>query len=114
MDLSAEPIVVSVPALTEKRWFIVQIGDYYDQVVYNIGGSKGPEPGLFLVTGPDYTGPIPATMKQIKVRTTIAVAGNASSSTARPTCPPPARSKRASTCFRCCGGSHSAAGRSDQ
>jgi len=35
------------------------------QVVYNIGGRKGPEPGLFLLTGPDYHGPqVPATLRQ--------------------------------------------------
>jgi hypothetical protein len=75
-DLGTEPVVVSVPALTEKRWYIVQIGDYYDQVVYNIGGSKGAEPGLFLLTGPEYHGPIPAGMREIKVRTRLAVIAN--------------------------------------
>jgi len=75
-DLSVEPLVVSVPVLNEKRWTIVQIGDYYDQVVTNIGGSKGPEPGLFLLTGPDYHGAIPAGMKEIKVRTNFAVIAN--------------------------------------
>ena len=75
-DLESEPVVVSVPAINEKRWYIVQIGDYYDQVVYNIGGSKGPEPGLFLLTGPDYHGSVPAGMKQIKVRTQMAVIAN--------------------------------------
>jgi hypothetical protein len=75
-DISAEPLVVSVPTLKENRWTIVQIGDYYDQVVYNIGGAKGPEAGLFLLTGPDYHGPIPAGMKEIKVRTKLAVVAN--------------------------------------
>ena len=75
-DLSVEPVVISVPSLQEPRWTIVQIGDFYDQIVYNIGGSKGPEPGSFLLTGPDYHGPVPANMKQIKVRTKIAAVGN--------------------------------------
>lgn len=75
-DLTGEPAVVSVPNLRDGRWSIVQIGDYYDQVVYNIGGSKGPEPGLFLITGPDYHGPVPDGMKQIKVRTKFAVVAN--------------------------------------
>jgi hypothetical protein len=75
-DLGSEPVVVRVPALNESRWYIVQIGDYYDQVVYNIGGSKGAEPGLFLLTGPDYHGPVPAGMKEIKVRTLLAVIAN--------------------------------------
>jgi hypothetical protein len=75
-DLSAEPLVVSVPVLTENRWYIVQIGDYYDQIVYNIGGRKGPESGLFVLTGPDYHGSIPAGVKEIKVRTELAVVAN--------------------------------------
>jgi hypothetical protein len=75
-DLSSEPVVVRVPTLSQSRWYIVQIGDYYDQVVYNIGGSKGPEPGLFLLTGPDFHGAIPSGMKQIKVRTQLGVIAN--------------------------------------
>ena len=75
-DLTKGPLVVRVPTLTESRWYIVQIGSYYDQIVYNIGGSKGPEPGLFLLTGPDYHGSIPAGMKEIKVPTELAVIGN--------------------------------------
>src|SRR6201996_8491627 len=75
-DLSIEAVVVSVQTVRESRWDIVQIGDYYDQVVYNIGGSKGPEPGLFLLTGPDYHGPVPPGMKQIKVRTQLGVIAN--------------------------------------
>lgn len=71
-----EPVVLSVPPIKDNRWSIVQIGDYFDEVVYNIGGSKGGEPGLFLVTGPDYRGPIPATMKEIRVRTNFAVIAN--------------------------------------
>lgn len=74
--LNSEPVVVSVPSIKDNRWSIVQIGDYFDEVVYNIGGSRGGEPGLFLITGPDYRGPIPATMKEIKVRTNFAVIAN--------------------------------------
>jgi hypothetical protein len=75
-DLGSEPVVVRVPTLSQSRWYIVQIGDYYDQVVYNIGGSKGPEPGLFLLTGPDFHGAISSSMKQIKVRTQLGVIAN--------------------------------------
>ena len=75
-DLSNEPLVLRVPPINEKRWYIVQVGDFYDQIVYNVGGSKGPEPGLFLITGPDYHGSVPAGMNQIKVRTRLAAVGN--------------------------------------
>jgi hypothetical protein len=75
-DLGGEPVVVNVPAMKENRWTIVQIGDYYDQVVTNIGGSKGAQPGLYLLTGPDYHAFVPAGMTEIKVRTKLAVVAN--------------------------------------
>jgi hypothetical protein len=75
-DLAAEPAVIFVPALKERRWYIVQVGDMFDEIVYNIGGSKGPEPGLFLLTGPDYHGRVPANMTEIRVRTKLAVVAN--------------------------------------
>jgi hypothetical protein len=75
-DLLDEPLVVKVPPLMENRWYLVQIGDMFDEVVYNIGGSNGPEPGPFLLTVADYSGPIPAAMKQIKSRTHAVVVAN--------------------------------------
>ncbi len=75
-DLGTEPVVISVASLREPRWYIVQIGDMFDEIVYNIGGSRGAEPGLFCLTGPDYHGPIPANMMEIKVRTKLAVVAN--------------------------------------
>jgi hypothetical protein len=75
-DLGGEPAVVNVPAIKESRWTIVQIGDYYDQVITNIGGTKGPQPGLYLLTGPDYHGLVPAGMTEVKVRTKLAVVAN--------------------------------------
>ncbi len=70
-DLTKEPVVIFVPASTEKRWYVVQIGDTYDEVVYNVGGVKGPQPGTYIVTGPDYQGPVPGDMMQIKSRTNL-------------------------------------------
>ena len=75
-ELRAEPLVIKVPPTEGDRWYIVQVSDYFDEIVYNIGGSKGPEPGLFLITCPDYHGPIPAGMKEIKVRTQLAAFAN--------------------------------------
>jgi hypothetical protein len=71
-DLRVEPLVISVPALTEDRWYIVQISDHYDEIVTNIGGYRGPQPGLYVVTGPDHHGRIPLGMTEIKVRTYLA------------------------------------------
>ena len=73
-DLTAEPLVVFVPALPESRWYIVQIGDSFDEIIRNIGGTKGPQPGVYIITGPDFTGTVPGEMIQIKSRTKIGVA----------------------------------------
>ena len=73
-DLTAEPVVVVVPALPESRWYIVQIGDSFDEIIRNIGGTKGPQPGVYIITGPDFTGTVPGEMIQIKSRTKIGVA----------------------------------------
>lgn len=71
-DLTQGPVLLSVPAQKQARWTIAQIGDFFDEVVLNIGGSKGPQPGLYLLTGPDYTGAVPHLMTQVKLRTRYA------------------------------------------
>jgi hypothetical protein len=74
LDLTAEPIVIVVPPLGEQRWYIVQIGDSFDEITGNIGGTKGAQPGVYVVTGPDFAGSVPGDMTQIKGRTKIGVA----------------------------------------
>lgn len=74
VDLTAEPVVVYVPALSEPRWYIVQIGDSFDEITRNIGGTKGSQPGVYVITGPDFTGSVPGDMIEIKSRTKIGVA----------------------------------------
>lgn len=39
IDVSKEPVVLSVPALSEPRWYLVQMGDSFDEVFQNLGGS---------------------------------------------------------------------------
>lgn len=73
-DVTAEPVVIFVPDLTEPRWYIVQIGDSFDEIIRNVGGTKGPQPGVYVVTGPDYTGDVPGEMIQIRSRTKLGVA----------------------------------------
>ncbi|WP_194966983.1 DUF1254 domain-containing protein [Sinorhizobium meliloti] len=74
LDLTVEPVVIFVPSLSEPRWYIVQIGDSFDEIVRNIGGTKGAEPGVYVVTGPDLSGDVPGDMIQVKSRTKIGVA----------------------------------------
>ena len=72
-NVTAEPVVVFVPALTEQRWYIVQIGDSFDEIIRNVGGTKGPQPGVYIITGPDYIGDVPGEMTRVKSRTKFGV-----------------------------------------
>ncbi|WP_166359736.1 DUF1254 domain-containing protein [Pseudomonas akapageensis] len=71
LDLRAEPMVISVPAVEKKRYYSVQL---IDGNTYNYGyiGSRatGSEPGDYLVAGPDWTGQTPAGIKKVFTSTT--------------------------------------------
>ena len=66
LDLRAEPIVISVPAVEKERYYSVQL---VDGNTYNYGyiGSRatGSEAGDFLVVGPDWKGTPPAGVKKV-------------------------------------------------
>src|ERR1700732_4965111 len=66
MDLRAEPIVLSVPAVDPKRYYSVQL---CDGNTYNFGyiGSRttGSEAGDYMVVGPDWKGATPAGIKKV-------------------------------------------------
>ncbi len=66
LDLRAEPIVVTVPAVEKKRYYSVQ---FCDGNTYNFGyiGSRatGNKPGSYLVVGPDWKGEAPAGIKKV-------------------------------------------------
>jgi hypothetical protein len=68
-DTASEPVVVFVPKLPSPRWYIVQIGDSFDEIIHNVGGIKGEQPGVYLITGPDFAGDVPGDMIQVKSRT---------------------------------------------
>jgi hypothetical protein len=77
MDLRAEPIVLSVPAVEQGRYFSVQIEDGN---TFNFGyiGSRatGNEAGDYMVVGPDWQGEKPAGIKQLfRSSTAFALAG---------------------------------------
>jgi hypothetical protein len=73
-DVTTDPVMVFVPTLTEPRWYIVQIGDSFDEIIRNVGGTKGPQPGVYIITGPDFAGDVPGEMIQVKSRTKSGVA----------------------------------------
>jgi hypothetical protein len=77
MDLRAEPIVLSVPAVEKGRYYAVQLEDGN---TYNYGyiGSRatGTEPGDYLVVGPGWGGETPPGVKAVFRSTTqFSVAG---------------------------------------
>ncbi len=71
LDLRAEPMVISVPAVAKERYYSVQL---IDGNTYNYGyiGSRatGTEPGDYLVAGPDWKSETPAGIKQVFHSTT--------------------------------------------
>ena len=71
LDLRAEPMVISVPAVPRERYYSVQ---FIDGNTYNYGyiGSRatGNEAGDYLVVGPDWQGEKPAGIKQLFRSTT--------------------------------------------
>jgi hypothetical protein len=75
LDLADGPVVIHVPTLADDRWFIVQIGDAFDDVVLNVGGSRPHVPGAYLITGPDFQGRVPGDMIQVPFRTNIGFVG---------------------------------------
>ena len=66
MDLRAEPIVLSVPAVDPKRYYSVML---CDGNTFNYGyiGSRatGSEAGDYMVVGPDWKGETPAGIKKV-------------------------------------------------
>jgi hypothetical protein len=71
LDLRAEPMVISVPAVAKRRYYSVQL---IDGNTYNYGyiGSRatGSEPGDYLVVGPGWKGKTPADIKKVFSSTT--------------------------------------------
>jgi hypothetical protein len=71
LDLRAEPMVISVPAVPKQRYYTVQL---IDGNTYNFGyiGSRatGSAPGDYLIVGPDWKGETPAGIKKVFSSTT--------------------------------------------
>ncbi|MBP6682802.1 MAG: DUF1254 domain-containing protein [Halioglobus sp.] len=71
LDLRAEPMVISVPAVPKERYYSVQ---FIDGNAYNYGyiGTRatGPGAGDYLVVGPDWKGEKPAGINEVFKSTT--------------------------------------------
>ncbi|KLU04584.1 hypothetical protein RISK_003638 [Rhodopirellula islandica] len=66
LDLRAEPMVISVPAVEKERYYSVQLVDG-NTFVYGYIGTRatGVEPGDYLAVGPDWKGETPAGIKKV-------------------------------------------------
>jgi hypothetical protein len=71
LDLRAEPMVISVPAVKEPRYYAVQLEDG-NTFNYGYIGSRttGRDPGDYLIVGPDWKGETPPTIKKVFHSTT--------------------------------------------
>lgn len=71
LDLRAEPMVLSVPAVEKSRYYSVML---CDGNTFNYGyiGSRatGSEPGNYMIVGPDWKGDTPAGIKKVFHSTT--------------------------------------------
>ena len=76
LDLTAEPIVLVVPPMEGKRWWIMQIIDAWNDVPAAPGSrTHGDKGGNFALTGPNFKGTLPAGLEQIKVDTSLVAIG---------------------------------------
>ena len=71
MDLRAEPMVISVPAIEKGRYYSVQLEDG-NTFNYGYIGTRatGNEAGDYMIAGPDWKGEKPAGIKQVFHSTT--------------------------------------------
>src|SRR5580765_2782116 len=66
MDLRAEPIVLTVPAIDKERYFSIQLIDLYTHNFGYIGSrATGNDGGNFLIAGPGWRGEMPTRVKQV-------------------------------------------------
>jgi hypothetical protein len=76
LDLTAEPIVLLVPPMDGKRWWIMQVIDAWNDVPAAPGsrthGNKG---GAFAIVGPNFKGTLPAGMEEIRADTSLCALG---------------------------------------
>jgi len=65
-DLRAEPVVISVPAIEESRYYSVQLIDGYTHNFAYIGTlSTGSDAGSYLLTGPGWDGEVPEGIEDV-------------------------------------------------
>src|SRR5262245_31489557 len=76
LDLTTEPIVLVVPPMDGKRWWIMQVIDAWNDVPAAPGSrthdGKG---GTFLMVGPNFKGQVPAGLEEVRCDTSLCMLG---------------------------------------
>src|SRR5215467_4570623 len=76
LDLTAEPIVLIVPPMDGKRWWIMQVIDAWNDVPAAPGSrTHGYTGGAFALVGPTFNDALPAGLEEIRVDTSICALG---------------------------------------
>lgn len=71
LDLRAEPIVVSLPAIEKKRYYDVEIWDAYNYIIGYAGSrTTGNDAGNIMVVGPAWKGAKPEGIEKVYVSDT--------------------------------------------
>jgi hypothetical protein len=66
LDLRAEPVVITVPKITNNRYFVLQFVDTFTHNFAYVGSTTtGNDGGSFLVAGPSWKGEAPKGVKQV-------------------------------------------------
>ncbi len=66
LDLRAEPLVLTVPAIESERYFSIQLIDFYTHNFAYIGSrTTGNGGGNFLIAGPGWSGEVPAGIERV-------------------------------------------------
>ena len=72
LDLSGEPVILSVPA-TGDRYYLLPIMDAWTNVFASPGTrTTGSQSGTFAITGPGWSGTLPAGVEELKSPTNFA------------------------------------------
>jgi len=75
LDLSAEPIVLSIPEVGDRFW-LMQIIDGWNDVPAAPGArTSGPKGGNFALIGPNWTGKLPEGLTEVRSDTSLTMIG---------------------------------------
>src|SRR5262245_47835129 len=76
LDVTNEPIVLVVPPMEGKRWWIMQIIDVWNDVPAAPGSrTHGDKGGAFALVGSNFKGNLPAGLEQIRCDSSICMIG---------------------------------------